>query len=67
MYKIYKKLGYVYGWEYVHKDYDGPEDNRFGFENSPEDCLESIINIEGLDGPPIAITLVRNKNNESIC
>lgn len=30
------------GFQYVHKDYDGPEDNRAGTENSAEDCFRAI-------------------------
>lgn len=29
-------------WAYVHKDYDGPEDNRSGHESSPEACKDAI-------------------------
>lgn len=30
------------GFQYVHKDYDGPEDNRAGTERTAEDCYWSI-------------------------
>lgn len=33
---------WFFGWQYVHKDYDGPEDNRAGHENTYEDCLVAI-------------------------
>jgi hypothetical protein len=31
-----------FAWTYVHKDYDGPEDNRFGYAESPEACVAEI-------------------------
>lgn len=44
-YKIYKsdepKI-----WEFVHKDYDGHEDNRCGSGKSIEECKESIDLLE---------------------
>ena len=29
-------------WQYVHVNYDGPEDNRAGTETTFEDCLIAI-------------------------
>lgn len=31
-----------FAWTYVHDDYDGPEDNRFGYAPSPEACIQVI-------------------------
>lgn len=29
-------------WQYVHKEYDGPEDDRLGYCNTIEQCIEEI-------------------------
>ena len=29
-------------WQFVHKDYDGPEDRRFGHGPTLDDCKEQI-------------------------
>lgn len=31
-----------FGWAFVHKDYDGDEDERFGYGKSVDDCKEQI-------------------------
>lgn len=37
---------YLVAWCYAHKDYNGPEDNRFGYEASIEACQTTIDDIE---------------------
>lgn len=37
-------------WAFVHEDFDGApdsNDNRCGYGESPEDCIERIYEIEG--------------------
>ena len=29
-------------WDYIHPDYDGPEDGRYGCCSSPEECAREI-------------------------
>jgi len=31
-----------FAWSYVHDDYDGPEDNRCGYADSPMACIAEI-------------------------
>lgn len=38
--KIY--IGSYFPYEYIHDDYDGEEDNRFGFCASIEECKQQI-------------------------
>jgi hypothetical protein len=45
-YKIYPSTAASGMWEFVHKDYDGHEDNRCGSGISIEECKESIDLIE---------------------
>lgn len=33
---------WIGGFQYVHNDYDGPEDNRAGHERTLEDCYRAI-------------------------
>lgn len=33
---------WIGGFQYVHNDYDGPEDNRHGHEKTLEDCYRAI-------------------------
>lgn len=33
---------WIGGFQYVHNDYDGPEDNRHGHEATLEDCYRAI-------------------------
>lgn len=33
---------WIGGFQYVHNDYDGPEDNRAGHEATLEDCYRAI-------------------------
>jgi hypothetical protein len=33
-------------FQYVHKDYDGPEDNRFGYGATVEECKAEIDDLE---------------------
>jgi len=37
-------------YEYVSDDYDGPEDNRCGHENTIDDCKEAIDELIGERG-----------------
>lgn len=39
---IYPSDGLVFGWEFVHKDYDGPEDGRCGHTNSLQEAKDEI-------------------------
>lgn len=42
-YEVYRVNGFAgYNWEYIHKDYDGPEDNRFGHCRNFAECLDEI-------------------------
>lgn len=36
----------MFDWDFVHDDYDGPEDTRCGAAMSPEACLYCIREIE---------------------
>lgn len=45
-YKIYPSTVANKFWEFVHKDYDGHEDNRCGSGKSIEECKESIDLLE---------------------
>lgn len=38
-----------FDWDYVHDEYTGDEDNRFGSASSPAECLEQIAEIEGVE------------------
>jgi hypothetical protein len=39
----------VFGFTYVHEDYDGDEDNRCGFSKSVADCIAEIEDLFGED------------------
>lgn len=36
-------------WYYTHKDYDGPEDSRYGFAKTEEDARREIDRLEDED------------------
>lgn len=35
-----------FGWAFVHKDYDEPEDKRAGYGKSEQDCKDQIDELE---------------------
>lgn len=41
-YEISRHLDWPGWWQWVHKGYDGPEDQRAGSERTYEDCLVAV-------------------------